>query len=124
MPKDMLIITTTSSNHVKESTNQSHYTTINVIQAEDELFQDQDTIFSQEAMENFHSFAKYDDLAIRAKTTTSTTLAMKATPKLQSDLLPVQFQRYSKVFSETASHRLPTHQPWDHAIELKPGSSM
>jgi hypothetical protein len=80
---------------------------INVIQAEDELFQDQDTTFGQEAMENFlyiHSFAKYDVLAIRAKTTTSTTLATKAMPKLQNKLLPVQFQRYSKVFSETASH--------------------
>jgi hypothetical protein len=78
-------------------------------------------------MESFlyiHSFAKYDDLAIRAKTTTSTTLATKATPKLRNELLPGQFQRYSKVFSETASHRLPTHQPWDHAIKLKPGSSM
>jgi hypothetical protein len=106
---------------------QTRDTTINVIQAEDELFQDQDTTFGQEAMESFlhiHSFAKYDDLAVRAKTTTSTTLATKATPKLQNELLPVQFQRYSRVFSETASHRLPTHQPWDHTIELKPGSSM
>jgi hypothetical protein len=106
---------------------QTRATTINVIQAEDELFQDQDTTFRQEAMESFlyiHSFAKYDDLAIRAKTTTSTTLAAKATPRLQNELLPVQFQRYSKVFSETASHRLPAHQSWDHTIELKPGSSM
>jgi hypothetical protein len=79
------------------------------------------------AMESFlyiHSFAKYNDLAIRAKTTTSTTLAAKATPNLRNELLPVQFQRYSKVFSETASHRLPTHQSWDHAIKLKPDSSM
>jgi hypothetical protein len=78
-------------------------------------------------MESFlfiHSFTKYNDLAVRAKTTTSTTLATKAMPKLQNELLLAQFQRYSKVFSETASHRLPTHQPWDHAIELKPGSSM
>jgi hypothetical protein len=119
MPKDMLIITSKKE--------QTRATTINVIQAEDELFQDQDTTFRQEAMESFlyiHSFAKYDDLAIRAKTTTSTTLAAKATPRLQNKLLLVQFQRYSKVFSETASHRLPTHQSWDHTIELKPGSSM
>jgi hypothetical protein len=86
---------------------QTRATTINVIQTEDELFQDQDTTFGQEAMESFlyiHSFAKYDDLVIRAKTTTSTTLAAKATPRLQNELLLVQFQRYSKVFSETASH--------------------
>jgi hypothetical protein len=28
---------------------------------------------------------------------------------------------YSRVFSEEASHEFPPSQPWDHAIELKPG---
>jgi hypothetical protein len=46
---------------------QTHATTINVIQAEEELFTDHNTIFSQDAVENFlylHSFTKYDNLAI------------------------------------------------------------
>src|SRR6267378_685650 len=30
---------------------------------------------------------------------------------------------YTKVFSEQASHRLPQHQPWDHAIDLIPGTT-
>jgi transposase InsO family protein len=38
--------------------------------------------------------------------------------------VPEQYQQYSKVFSEEASHRLPQHQPWDHAIELIPGATM
>ena len=38
--------------------------------------------------------------------------------------IPVQYHKYSKVFSEQASHRLPDHQAWDHVIELKPGASM
>ncbi len=30
---------------------------------------------------------------------------------------------YAKVFSKQASHRLPQHQPWDHAIDLIPGAT-
>jgi hypothetical protein len=29
---------------------------------------------------------------------------------------------FSRVFSEEASHKFPLSQPWDHAIELKPGT--
>jgi RNase H-like domain found in reverse transcriptase/Reverse transcriptase (RNA-dependent DNA polymerase) len=29
---------------------------------------------------------------------------------------------YSRVFSEEASHEFPSSRPWDHAIELKPGT--
>jgi hypothetical protein len=36
--------------------------------------------------------------------------------------IPVQYQMYSRVFSEEASHKFPPSQPWDHAIELKPGA--
>ncbi len=83
--------------------------------------------FAQDAMEAFlynHSFTKYDDLAIRAKTTTSTEIAAQTAPKPSTSHIPVQYQRYSKVFSEEASHCLPRHQAWDHAIELKLGASM
>jgi Reverse transcriptase (RNA-dependent DNA polymerase) len=36
--------------------------------------------------------------------------------------IPVQYWMYSRVFSEEASHEFPLSQPWDHAIELKPGA--
>src|SRR6267142_1563742 len=39
------------------------------------------------------------------------------TPKI-----PLEYQRHSKVFSEEASQRLPSHTIWDHAIELLPGA--
>jgi hypothetical protein len=29
---------------------------------------------------------------------------------------------YSRVFPEEASHEFPLSQPWEHAIELKPGA--
>jgi hypothetical protein len=39
-------------------------------------------------------------------------------------IIPEQFCRYAKVFSEEASRRLPKHQPWDHAIDLIPGATI
>jgi hypothetical protein len=36
------------------------------------------------------------------------------------DKIPTEYQRHRKVFSEQASHRLPKHTIWDHAIELSP----
>ena len=81
-------------------------TTINVIQPSQEVPDIVDALFSQEAMENFlymHSFAKYDHLAIRAKTTTSTAIAAKTPPKSSMEHIPVQF-RNSRVFSKEASH--------------------
>jgi hypothetical protein len=36
--------------------------------------------------------------------------------------IPEPYQMYSRVFSEEASHKFPPSQPWDHAIELKPGA--
>ena len=57
---------------------------------------------------------------IRAKSTTSMHLAIPQQKKLIEDLVPPQFLKYHKVFDEKASQRLPSHQAWDHAIELKP----
>ena len=51
-------------------------------------------------------------------------IAAKDAPKVAMDHIPSQYSKYSKIFSKTALHRLPQHQPWDHAIELKPGASM
>ena len=36
------------------------------------------------------------------------------------ELVPPEYRRYAKIFSEEESHRLPQHQPWDHSINLKP----
>ena len=88
-------------------------TTINVIQPCLEVPDIVDTMFSQEAMENFlymHSFAKYDHLAIQAKITTSTDIAARSVPKSSLEHILVQ-SRNSRVFSEEASHQLPSHQP-------------
>jgi len=36
------------------------------------------------------------------------------------EIVPEQYQQYAKVFSENESERLPSHKPYDHAINLKP----
>jgi hypothetical protein len=38
------------------------------------------------------------------------------------DKFPNEFHKYSKVFSEEKSQRLPRHTIWDHAIELLPNA--
>jgi hypothetical protein len=35
-------------------------------------------------------------------------------------MIPVEYQWYSKVFSEVESECLPDHKPTDHTIDLKP----
>ena len=56
--------------------------------------------------------------------TYSTKLAEKATeqkPKRTfEEIVPEEYRRYAKVFSEYESERLPQHKPYDHAIDLKP----
>ena len=36
--------------------------------------------------------------------------------------IPTAYRKYTRVFSETASHEFPPARLWDHAIELKPGA--
>jgi hypothetical protein len=36
------------------------------------------------------------------------------------EMVPEPYRDFAKVFSEEESHRLPKHQPWDHAIDLEP----
>ena len=58
-----------------------------------------------------------------AKMTTTTQLAIKDGPKKPlEELIPTKFMKYQKVFDKTSAQRLPKCCPWDHAIELKPGS--
>ena len=40
------------------------------------------------------------------------------------EMIPPQYRQHLSVFSEEESHRLPGHKPWDHAIDLIPGSNM
>ena len=53
----------------------------------------------------------------------STNLAIK-TNDAPLDHIPAQFRKYATVFSKDASEQLPQHQSWDHAIDLKPNTSM
>jgi gag-polyprotein putative aspartyl protease len=61
---------------------------------------------------------------ISAKTTHSTNLAKESTLTTPLDHIPAPYRKYHAVFSELASERLPQHQPWDHAIDLKPDTTM
>ena len=38
------------------------------------------------------------------------------------EMVPEPYRNFKQVFSEAASERLPTHKPWDHAIDLIPGA--
>ena len=49
------------------------------------------------------------------------TIGSMATHK-PSTMVPKEYQRHSKVFSEAESQRLPQSTIWDHAIELLPGA--
>jgi len=49
-------------------------------------------------------------------------LAEAATDKKKctwQELVPEQYHRHGKVFSEAVSERFPDRHPWDHTIELK-----
>jgi hypothetical protein len=47
--------------------------------------------------------------------------ASKSKPKRAfEEIVPAEYRQYADVFSETESERLPTHKPYDHAIDLKP----
>jgi hypothetical protein len=39
-------------------------------------------------------------------------------------MVPEPYRDFAKVFSEEESHRLPKHQPWDHAIDLEPDATL
>ena len=72
---------------------------------------------------------KGDELHIRiiksgclAKTTVAQQLAKQAADKTVQawdQIVPSQYHRHAKVFSETEAHRFPDTRDWDHAIDLK-----
>ena len=63
----------------------------------------------------------YEDLAQNANTwaSISTELAQKAGQYMQWVEILAHYQQFTRVSVKVASHRLPQHKPWDHAIELK-----
>jgi hypothetical protein len=65
-----------------------------------------------------------DDVFCLAGFTYSQAIAEKAIAakrkKTFKEMVPIHCQDFTKVFSEEESHRLPKHQPWDHAIDLEP----
>jgi hypothetical protein len=67
-----------------------------------------------------------EELWLAAGYTYSQEIAEKAhqakAKKSFEEMIPPQYRKFAKVFSEEESHRLPEHKPWDHAIELKPGT--
>lgn len=65
-----------------------------------------------------------DEIWCMASFTYSTKLAAEANEakakKTFEQMVPKEYHTHAKVFSEEESHRLPKHQPWDHAIDLAP----
>jgi hypothetical protein len=55
------------------------------------------------------------------KTSTAAELAVKALPKEEKtwdQIVPSQYHKWKKVFSEEEAKQYPQHQPWDIAIDL------
>jgi hypothetical protein len=105
---------------------QTHATTINAIQSCTSEEDTSEPSYANEAITAFEetlSGHKYY-IPVRASMTTSTQIATRNMDKSTVTIIPEQFRRYAKVFSEEASHRLPKHQPWDHAIDLIPGATI
>ena len=48
--------------------------------------------------------------------------AIKEGDKTLEEMIPQEFIEFMDVFSKKASERLPTRKPWDHSIDLIPGS--
>ncbi len=47
-------------------------------------------------------------------------LAMNQTKWTYEEMVPEEYRKYQKIFSEEQSHRFPPKQPWDHKIDLLP----
>jgi len=77
-----------------------------------------------ELFARIHQWDKENYVHVRSKSTTSTELAARMAPRPSISAIPEKYRSFTKVFSEEASHRLPAHRPWDHAIDLIPGKTM
>jgi len=59
---------------------------------------------------------------MRAETIYICRLVAEPTHTSENPNIPRHYCMFSRVFSEEASHEFPPSYPWDHAIELKPGT--
>jgi hypothetical protein len=50
--------------------------------------------------------------------------ATNKTVRSWDQLMPSQYHRHQKVFSEVAAHQFPESHDWDHTINLKPDAPM
>ena len=83
--------------------------------------------FNKDAATEFlrlHQLSKALTFSVHAKTTHATEIAARTAPKPSIEHIPSEFHTYTSVFSNTASHALPPHRDCDHAIDIKPGTTM
>jgi hypothetical protein len=52
----------------------------------------------------------------------STDLAIQAGQNTKAAVVPPEYTRFHKLFSDTESSRFPPMRPWDHAIDFKPNT--
>jgi hypothetical protein len=52
----------------------------------------------------------------------STDLAIQAGQNTKAAVVPPEYARFHKLFSDTESSRFPPTRPWDHAIDFKPNA--
>jgi hypothetical protein len=57
------------------------------------------------------------------KSTALTAVHADTTKQHWKEVIPTEYHKFGKVFSEKASQRLPARRPWNHAIKLSPDAS-
>lgn len=71
---------------------------------------------------------EWEKMGILAGYTYSQQLTEKAhahdSEKSFEEMIPIQYRKFARVFSKEASDRMPTHKPYDHAIDLKPEAEL
>ena len=104
-----------------------HVAVINTLEPFTEETEDLSVSFEEDAATAFlrlHQLSKALTFSVRAKTTHATEIAARMAPKPSIEHIPPEFHRYASVFSDTASRALPPHRDCDHAIDIKPGTTM
>ena len=62
------------------------------------------------------------DATIRAFQSVASKLAEELAKEKAEEALPEQYANFQDIFDKEEFDQLPPNRPWDHAIELKPGS--
>ena len=70
------------------------------------------------------TFWRGEQLQVATGTTWSQRIAEEQEKTRPKEEIPQEFQGFGKVFSEKESKRMPTWKPYDHAINLVPGSKL